>query len=197
MSLLNSLPTDITDTVSKFLPEKYSYNGITVPRTTEILSAMLHEDYLMTWANSIGLYKRQKYKNVMENVSNIGSLCHKCIEDYIQHNILPDDTKLQIEVFNAFHSFLEWWKIILKCKFKIIFEEKELTCPYFGGTLDLLIEINGKVYLVDFKTSNHTSYKHYLQLSSYRYILITEYGIEVDGFIILKLSKTKVFFEEY
>ena len=39
----------------------YMYNGIVVPRTTHILSSMLHEEYLMQWANAIGLYKRKKY----------------------------------------------------------------------------------------------------------------------------------------
>ena len=34
--------------------DRYSYNGVFVPRVNDILSSMLSEDYLMRWANSLG-----------------------------------------------------------------------------------------------------------------------------------------------
>ena len=38
--------------------------------------------------------------------------------------------------------------------------EETITCPYFGGTYDFLVEINGRNWLIDFKTSNHIGYKY-------------------------------------
>jgi hypothetical protein len=76
-------------------------------------------------------------------------------------------------------------------------QEHKLICPWFGGTLDLLIEIDGKIYLLDFKTSNHPSYKYFLQLAAYRYILKYYYGIEIYGCGIIKLNKKVIEFEEY
>lgn len=76
-------------------------------------------------------------------------------------------------------------------------QEHTLVCKYFGGTLDLLLEIDGKIYLVDFKTSNHSSYKHFLQLAAYRYMLRETEGINVNGCIILMLDKKSDMFIEH
>ena len=51
----------------------YEFDGIVVPRVTAILSDMLHEDYLMDWSNYLGLYKHQKYKDVLDAAADKGS----------------------------------------------------------------------------------------------------------------------------
>lgn len=182
----------------------YLYNNIVVPRVTSILSAMLHEDYLMEWSNRIGLYQHSRYKDALDTASDIGTHVHLMIEMYITPCDGYDNEKyvnsiplnLKPRVLNAFQSFLQWWQVITKNDYKVLLQEHSLTCEWFGGTLDLLLEINGKVYLVDFKTSNHTSYKHFLQLSAYRYMLERN-GTHVDGCIILLLDKKKCVFTEY
>lgn len=180
---------------------RYQYQGYSVPRVTEILSSMLHEDFLMIWANNIGLYKHQKYKDVLQQAADKGSYVHNAIEDHIQNdNELDLETVMpgyRTEVSYAYGSFKLWWKIINKNKVKILMQEEKLVCPWFGGTLDLLIEINGLIYLLDFKTSNHDSYKYFLQLSAYRYILKYYYGIEIYGCGIIKLEKKSISFEEF
>ena len=60
----------------------------------------------------------------------------------------------------------------------------------------LYIEIDGRKYLVDFKTSNHFNYKYHLQTAAYRRLLYYKYGFITDGIIILRLSKNNVSFEE-
>lgn len=171
----------------------YFYNDRAVPRVTEILSAMIHEDYLMEWANRIGLFNHQKYQDVLEKAGDIGTYTHDSIEKFLSENI-PLNTDgvprhLAYPVYFAQKSFLEWWNIIIKNDYEILMQEQELVCEYFGGKLDLLLKINGKIYLVDFKTSNHSSYKYYLQLSAYRYMLRKQFNIEIDGCIILMLDK--------
>lgn len=179
---------------------EYVVDGRNIPRVTEILSCMLHEDYIVEWANKIGLYKHEKYHEVLNTAAKIGSYVHSSIEHFIKHGSQPDFLIIPIQyrgrVIHAFNSFLSWWRIINSNNYKILMQEYTLTCKYFGGTLDLLIEINGKTYLVDFKTSNHSSYKHFLQLSAYRYMLRESEGIEVDGCIILMLNKNTDAFEE-
>lgn len=181
--------------------DRYQYQGYNVPRVTEIISSMLHEDYLMIWANNIGLYKRRKYKDELENASNKGSYVHNAIEDYIQNNkdldINTVESQYRFEVSYAYGSFKSWWSIISKRNIKIIMQEQKLVCPWFGGTLDLLIEIDGKIYLLDFKTSNHDSYKYFLQLAAYRYMLKYFYGIEIYGCGIIKLNKKYIGFDEF
>lgn len=177
----------------------YSFNGVNVPRVTEILSAMLHEQYLMEWSNAMGLYKHTKYQDILDTAADIGTYVHKSIEVFLSEDKIDDVTipyDISTEVGYAFNSFLEWWDIIESTDHEILLQEHTLVCKYFGGTLDLFVKINNKKYIVDFKTSNHSSYKHFLQLSAYRYML-EENGENVDGVIILMLDKKICKFTEY
>ena len=162
---------------------------------------MIHEDFLMVWANNIGLYQRKRYKDTLEEAATKGGYVHDAIEDYIQNgNDLNLDNVLagyRTEVSYAYGSFRTWWNIVSKRKVKILMQEHKLVCPWFGGTLDLLVEIDGKIYLLDFKTSNHPSYRYFLQLAAYRYILKYYYGIEIYGCGIVKLNKKSIKFEEF
>ena len=182
--------------------KKYVFNNTYVPRTTEILNSMLHDDYLMGWSNAMGLYRRKKYEDIIIQSSNIGTYTHNLIENFIKNHSIIDKNIIPMgiydEVNNAFSSFLSWWEYINKYhKVEVVYSEEELVCEYFGGTLDLLIKIDGIPYLVDFKTSNHLSYKYFLQLSSYRYILREKRNIDVKGCIVLMLNKKSVSYNEY
>ena len=107
-----------------------------------------------------------------------------------------EDKFMKDSCHNAFLSFKRWWSIISQNQYSILMQEQPLVCEYYGGTLDALIDINGRVYIVDFKTSNHFNYKYYLQTAAYRRLLYYNYGIIVDGIIILRLSKVDISFEE-
>lgn len=191
---MNSIFIDIDDS-------PYSYNGIIVPRVTHILSEMIHEDYLMNWANYIGRYKKQNHNDIRDQSAHIGTEVHSAIEKYTSLNYVEtfeseENVSNRLKMKNAFYSFKQWWDIIRMNDFKIIFQEQPLVCRYYGGTLDMFIMINGLKYLVDFKTSNHFNYKYHLQTAAYRRVLYYEYGIDTDGIIILRLSKDQVYFEE-
>ncbi len=181
----------------------YQYNGNLVPRVTHILSDMLHEDSLMGWSNYIGLYKHQKYKTVLDTAANIGSYVHESIEQILKYNANVDDLLKEIpkeyldQVCSGVTAFTKWWDIIKQHDYEILMQESPLVCEYYGGTLDLLMKIDGKVYIIDFKTSNHIGYKYYLQLAAYMRVLYLKHNIKVDGCIILQLSKTTYDFNEY
>lgn len=175
----------------------YTYNGIIVPRVTKILSKCIHSDSLMYWANSLG-FKHQSYKKTLENAAEIGTYCHNNIDNYLTDNnhIINDNCPYQS--INAYNSFLKWFNDINKlANIEVIYHEKIITCKYFGGTLDGLYKINNKIYLIDYKTSNNITYKYCLQLAAYRYILRNELNIEIDGCIILQLSKNNISYNEY
>lgn len=175
----------------------YEYNGIKVPRVTHILSKCIHSDSLMYWANSLG-FKRMSYRRTINNAANIGSICHNAIDFFLENNNEPEIDNIPMESWYAYESFCKWYKyLISQNDVKVIFHEKTLVCKYFGGTLDGLYEINGKTYLVDYKTSNHVTYKYFLQLAAYRYMLRNVLGIEIDGCIVLQLSKTSLSYNEY
>lgn len=174
----------------EFKNSSYRYNGTVVPRVTDILSKTIHEDYLMIWANRLG-FKRQEYKDTLQAAADCGSMAHKMIEDYLQNDVDND-------YYVPFLAFKEWWKTInTGNNVSILGEEESLVCQWFGGTYDLLLDINGQTFLVDFKTSNHISFKYFLQLAAYRNMLYTLKGINIDGCIILKLDKDDISFDEY
>lgn len=185
----------------ELLESPYSFNGKKVPRVTSILSDMMSEEYLITWANNVGLYQKKKHTYYKNKAANIGTKVHNAIECFIQGEEVPDfsnikDADDRKKTINAFNAFMQWWSIIEKTDYEIILEEASLVTGYCGGTLDLLMRVNGKVYLIDFKTSNQLSFKYYVQLAAYRRMLFELYSISIDGCIILKLDKSSGKFEE-
>ena len=177
------------------LTEKERYvniKGRTVPSVTEIIHKMNHSDSLMFWANSIGL-KGVKYANYMANASRFGTAAHKAIEDFIKNKV---KTTSNI----PFMGFMLWYENLITSgrQVEILGSEVNMTCLWFGGTCDMIIRIDGKVYIVDFKTSNHISTNYFIQLGGYKYLIEREINIQIDGgFIVLQLNKDEPGYDEY
>ena len=185
---LEKLDFDIDDRKSEYFNEF----GQCVPRVTSILSRMIHNDALMSWANYIGM-KGIKYRDFMNQASTIGTNAHNAIEKYLQE-------KIKTENNIPFLGFLEWYNLLTidnGFPIEVVYIEHHIACRWFGGTLDCLARIAGKLYLIDFKTSNHVTFSYFLQLAAYRYMLREVEGIEVDGVIVLQLGKEDVGFNEY
>lgn len=164
--------------------------GIPVPRVTEILSTMIHSDSLIYWSNILGL-KGKKYEEELDRAANYGTMVHSYIEKFFKTGENPSNWLI------SFDAFKRWYdKIISNYNFKLLYSEKELVCDYYGGTCDMVMELNGLNYIVDFKTSNHITFKYMLQLAAYIYMLSLE-SITINGAVILKLSKTLPEYNEY
>lgn len=179
---------------------KYFYNNNPVPRVTELLSE-INEKYLMDWANSLG-FRRKKYRSELEIAAHIGTQVHDFIDKYLKHKEYKELSRLDDNNFekinNGVNSFLLWYNDVFENnQITILSSEQELVCPWFGGTYDILMNINGKTYLGDFKTSNNIGYKYFMQLSAYKYILENYHSTKVDGCIILQLDKKCIQYEEY
>ena len=174
----------------------YYYNGIKVPRVTKIISKCIHNDGLMYWANNLG-FKRQSYSKVLKSAAAIGTECHENIDKFlIDNSHMAED--IMGDARNAYNSFRRWYDDIQSyASVEVIYHEHPLVCKYFGGTLDGLYNINGRNYIVDYKTSNHVTYNYCLQIAAYIYMLREIHNITTDGAIILQLSKNSVGYNEY
>lgn len=193
MSLIEQALDSITFSInnSRKNPE-YTHNGVPVPRVTEVLSKMIHRDSLMYWANALG-FKGLRYRDVLNSAANLGTKAHHAIEKYLKEK-LEDDTNI------PFLGFQSWYNIItqdIKLPIEVLMVEQRLTCKWFGGTMDALLKIGDKIYLVDFKTSNHVTSNYFFQLAAYRFMLKLEKGIDIDGVIVLQLDKDEPGFNEY
>ena len=194
---------DITTYIDQFVgsyndkSKYYEYEDIKVPRVTQIISRCIHDDSFLFWANSLG-FKHLSYNKTINFAAEIGTHCHSNIDSFIEDNEHIVEVNIPVESKLAYSSFLKWWNDIhSNAKVDVLMHEKTLVCKYFGGTLDGFYKINGKKYLVDYKTSNHVSFRYVLQLAAYRYMLRTELGLDMDGAIILQLSKNEIAYNEY
>lgn len=189
INILDNTELEIINTKSSTY---HNNEGNVVPRVTEILSTMIHSDALMYWANSLG-FRGMRYKDTLNTAARIGTAAHSAIELFLKDKYESKDNI-------PFLGFLMWYNIITidKClPVQVIYIEHTMSCKWFGGTLDGLMRIGNKIYLIDFKTSNHVTYKYFLQLAAYRFMLRILEGIEVDGVIVLQLDKEYPGFNEY
>lgn len=181
--------------------DTYFYYGKPVPRVSTILSEMSSNESLLGWANGLG-FRRQKYDDVRQLAADKGTASHNLIEEFLNTNIVKTDfedipSELRVAVYNCYNGFLSWFNMMKTHRFTILDIEKTLVCPYCGGTLDLLVNIDGKTYIADLKTSNHMNMKYYIQLGAYTYMIENYYNIKIDGVLILWLDKTKIRYMDY
>lgn len=183
--LMEKIDFDINDKSNRY----YNSEGRSVPRVTEILSSMIHSDRLMYWANSLG-FRGLKYKEELDRAATIGTQAHFAIEMYLKEKLKSDNI--------PFLGYLLWENILNEKGLFVnpIFIEEKLTCQWFGGTADAVLEINDRLFLVDFKTSNHVTFKYFLQLAAYLYMFSLR-GIYPEGVIVLQLDKKSPGFNEY
>ena len=174
----------------------YFIDGNRVPRVTEVLSAMIHNDGLMNWSNSLG-WKRISYSAFMRDAADKGTYSHLAVETYIkQGNLDINDLNIPSEsmkdtVISCMDGFIAWWRKIHKDykSIEVVYLEETLIHKYFGGTCDCLLKVDGKYWLIDFKTSNHMNYNYALQLSAYKFLLKELKDIDIDKAMILRLDK--------
>lgn len=188
MSMLQLL--DTVNYEATHASSKYTHGERNVPRVTSILSSMIHSDALMYWANNLG-FKGIRYRDFMNDAASIGTAAHHRIELFLKEKLDCTDNIPYLGFKSWYDNLIAGNNII-----EVIGVEQSLTCKWFGGTYDALLSINGLYYLIDFKTSNHVTYKYFLQLAAYMYML-REQGIEIAGVIVLQLDKTEVGFNEY
>ena len=203
--------------IEKMREEKWNVyatdKGLGVPRVSHILQQCRDSEWLIQWAANIG---RRKYDYYRDKALTIGTITHEIIDEYlrIKYNYKPDEDFYYINknfevdytsiddvyresVFNASENFKLWDNRLAELGAKIdeiIGIEVPVVCPWYGGTIDLIVRINGAVYICDFKTSKSISPEYLLQASAYMWIINNGYipGLpHVDGIGIIRVEKTR------
>ena len=111
----------------------------------------------------------------LERHANVGTALHKSLEleesttDF-RTRIEGEKIATEEEVENlvmAYNKFKTEYELKNKVKYfakELIVGDEKLK---IAGTLDALIEVNGKIAICDYKTTNKPSIKHLVQLSAY------------------------------
>lgn len=189
----------------KFYPNSHRYivNGKpTSGSVTGILGMYDKSGALVPWAVELAVnYLREKKGNISENdfldaeeqhtikkaeAANIGTMVHDWIEKYVKGEEfeIPDTKEAQIGV----NAFLDWEK---ENKVKFISSERAIYSRKhdFIGKMDIEAKVNGKLCLIDIKTSNGIYNTYNMQTAAYVMADQEESGKKYHGRWIIRLAK--------
>jgi len=181
-----------------FIHPKYILsNGEIVPSVTQILNAVIAKPGLQKWANQLGL-NNKNLDNESRATLDIGKLLHAYIQADLEDAVVDEVGYTPEQIGLAKKSFAQYlkWKNgrqvkAIKTEYVMVSEKYR-----FGGTIDALLEIDGELTLLDWKTSNYISLDYKLQVAAYLY-LFQEQNIMPSRVGILRLPKADSEFEYY
>lgn len=193
----------------KFFPESHQYwvNGRRVTGVTSFLSIKDRSYPLMTWAVELFrdhllsletvteadiFYGATLHLEKKKEAADLGTLIHDWCEAYIKYKIgilptlpgMPEDPR----VLTAVNGFLDWEK---KHKVKFISSERVVYSRKHGyiGTLDIEAMVDGKLCLVDLKSSNSLQNTVNLQTAAYVEADQEERKVKYHGRWAIRLAK--------
>jgi hypothetical protein len=125
---------------------------------------------------------RTEFRSASKTAMDAGSRVHDAIETYLKTGREPFNPS--DEVLTGFLAFLEWKDLH---HFEVIHTEHTVYGERYAGTLDLLCRLDGKQFVVDFKTTSikedGAAYpEHRYQTAAYRQCVP---GTEGNGVLYL------------
>lgn len=191
MARVNRVFVDTEKNRIEFLDVRYYLheNGQWYPSSTTVLDAYPKNAAFYEWLKKHG----ENADEIRDAAGDRGSIVHNLTERYDNGEVVDlMDTDGSIKYkqveWSMFERYVEFCE-----RFQPTIVENELHLVSsqlgYGGTLDRIITLNGKNYLIDIKTSN-ALYNHYwLQMASY-VKLYNEYKpeVQIDGTAVLWLN---------
>jgi hypothetical protein len=127
-------------------------------------------------------------ENILKMAQDKGTAVHKIIETYLQQedvDFIIDllDAKKYLKYYESFKKFWDhsWEIILMECRLNN--DDYMLT-----GQSDVIIEIDNKTVLIDWKTSSKPNHTWHAQGSAYSW-LAKQNGYGVDEIWFVKLDK--------
>lgn len=190
------------------MSRSYTVNDIEAPSVTTILGILDKSDALLGWAvkcctqfirehkgnrdqyptlDALLEAAQRNWRDVRDTAADTGTQIHEAISNYIEHGHDIFGTVPE-HIANGFLAFLEWEKAN-----KVTWLKSELTVYHhelhYAGTLDAVAVVDGKTYVVDFKSSGGFYDTFGPQIAAYRAAYMAETGEEIHGCGILRLDK--------
>jgi len=186
----------------------YNHNGTPVPRMTHILKSVSGNDNLILYAARLGI---SRYNSTSEANLKIGSLTHEKIENFLINGTDIDNipifmnTQYKNQIETSYNNFKNWYNRVTNNGYTItiISIEEIITCPWYGGTIDCIMNISkgdySKNYIVDFKTSKRIYTEYLLQTIGYMisYNMKPDRKFDIDGIGIIRVDKDKPIAEDF
>jgi len=155
--------TQVTVGDMRFYKKESTY----YPSVTYILSYYPKGKQFENWLKSKG----EEANEIAAESAEKGTNVHKAVEEMLEGKELK-----WIDSFgNVIYTEDEWRMILRFADFWNTWKPKLVKSEYhifsnqyqFAGTIDLVIELNGELWILDLKTSNQLHFTYDLQLASY------------------------------
>ena len=104
---------------------------------------------------------------IVMSAADSGSKVHEAIDKLQQGvEVLWDDSIYTLREWQMINRFIDFYK---RFRPEIISSEFTLVCDKYGiaGTVDMVCRLLGKLWLIDFKTSNYIHSTHHIQAATY------------------------------
>jgi CRISPR/Cas system-associated exonuclease Cas4 (RecB family) len=162
-------------------PEGNKYKSITT-----ILSHY-GKKAIYEWRQAVG----EEYANIVSRkASNRGTKVHKICEDYLNNEI--SEMKLQMLMPDMKELFFKIKPDIDESVGKIYAQEQALYSDRYkiAGRVDLIAEWNGKLSVIDFKTSTKQKEEediqnYFMQCTAYALMFAERTGIWIDDIVVV------------
>ena len=169
----------------------YQRNGEYYPSITYVLGAYPKGKFFEDWLKKVG----HTADYIVKKAAEEGTQVHEMIEDYLngaELNFLGPHGKPMYHpnVWQMFLRFVEWWEeynpVLVETEVHLFSDELKV-----AGTCDLVCEIDGELWIIDFKTSNHLQTTYDLQTAVYGKCYEECFGKTPKRFGILWLKSSK------
>ncbi|XOB40959.1 MAG: hypothetical protein ACKKMW_02730 [Candidatus Nealsonbacteria bacterium] len=137
----------------------YEIDGLWYPRVTSICNIIAKPGLEIWLANQPSFIAMQRKR---KKITGWGILIHETIEKIL----LKKNPEIKPNIRPSIQAFLDWLSIN---KVKPLSIEKRVFSKQntYAGTFDVLAEINGKLGIVDLKTSRDIWDDHFIQTAAY------------------------------
>jgi hypothetical protein len=169
----------------------YKRNGNYYPSITHVLSYYPKGKQFEEWLKNMG----RSADYIVKKAAEDGTKVHELVERYLEGEEIKflnssNYPQYDPEIWQMFLRFVEFWE---RHNPKLIESEVHLFSDELkvAGTCDLVCEINGELWIIDFKTSNHLQTTYDLQTAVYAQCFEECFGKKVNraGVLWLKSSK--------
>jgi ATP-dependent exoDNAse (exonuclease V) beta subunit len=149
---LADIPTETVDG-----SRRYVVNGKLLPSVTTVTSYQNRKS-IAEWRERVGV---DVANQISQFASNNGTKFHKIVEDYVNNLDADYDTEKYEVALKLFNQF----KALLDDVNNIHYQESALYSEQLGiaGRVDCIAEYNGKLSVIDFKSSSKPKYENQIQ----------------------------------
>ncbi len=176
----------------------YKRNGEYYPSITTVLSSYPKGSHFEDWLKKVGFASEHIVRKAGEDGTEVHSLIERYLLgetlEFLDSKGLP---KINPDIWQMFLRFVEFWEIynptLIETEVHLFSDEYRV-----AGTCDLVCEINGEIWIIDFKTSNSLHTSQEIQIAVYGKCYEECFGKKADryGILWLKSSKRKANFEK-